>query len=95
MIRVKTKLEDRGLIEPRPQEGGAEMEYGYGVYVNAYVYDDECGIDDDEPMGLYATERIGRQDQYDPVILAAAKRRARQRARYRYVREKQIERGEV
>lgn len=93
-IRVKTVIENRGIMEPRPEVGLVTMEQGYGVYVNAYVYDDETGSPDDEPEGLYASELVHFANQHDQEIVAAARRRARARARMRYTKERARERGE-
>ena len=85
-IKIYTKIQEQGIAEGHPQSG--MMEYGYGQYVNAFVIDTEFQIDgaDDGNMGMYATERVSF-DASDEQI-SRARRRARDRARGRYRRER-------
>ena len=87
-ISVKTKVENMGMIDP--PLGCATMEWGYGLYVNAYVSDTSYeipGVENSRGCGLYATERV--PFNCDPVIISRARKRARDRARRRYIREKE------
>ena len=86
-FKVYTKIQECGIAEDEPK-GGATMEYGYGKYVNAYILDEDWAIPeikDSGEMGMYATERISRDASQ--ATISKARRRARERARYRYARE--------
>jgi len=67
-VRTRIKLENHGMGE-----------YGYGLYVNAYV------IDGNSPMGLWASECLPRDASEDDI--RAASRRVRSRALYHYRKE--------
>ena len=67
-------------------------EYGYGLYVNAYVIDTEFevpGTNIDGKCGLYASECV--PFNADSARITRAQRRVRQNARRRYLKEKQGE----
>ena len=88
MIKVYTKVEDRGISEFQPASG-ASLEWGYGQYVNAYIIDTEWAcpeIEGAEEMGMYATERV--PFDADQERISKARKLARDRARQRYLREK-------
>ena len=57
-------------------------EYGYGIYVNGYVEDDEFP---DAPAGLYASECVPFDADDDRI--RKAERRVRNNARYAYKRD--------
>jgi len=86
-FKVYTKIQECGIAEDHPESG--MMEYGYGKYVNAFIVDAEWIfpgiIGADGEMGMYATERISRDASQ--ATISKARRRARERARYRYARE--------
>lgn len=87
-ISVHTLIQQQGIAEGHQDRG--MMEYGYGLYVNAYVTDDELSIPGDPwnngQMGLYATERVPFYASQEQIT--KARKLARDRARQRYLREK-------
>ena len=88
-IHTFTKVERWGLVDPPLETGGATREFGYGLYVNAYVQDHDFyspsdGLDG--KMGAYATERV--PFDADQARISKARKLARDRARQRYLREK-------
>ncbi len=64
-------------------ENDNRQEYGYGIYVNGYVEDDEFI---DAPMGLYASECVPFS-RNTPKYIKKAEHRVRQNARNAYRRE--------
>jgi len=73
VIRVEIKHEERGINE-----------FGYGVYVNGYVFDDYYGEDGD--MGLYASECVPFGKNLEERTEKAEKR-VRQNARNAYKKD--------
>lgn len=85
-ISIHTEIEKQGLIDPPLEGDSATMEWGYGLYVNAYVYDSLFAVPgiSDGGLGIYATERI--PFDHDQATLSRARKRARERARHRYLK---------
>ena len=87
-VKTYTKIQGLGIAEWHPQKG--MMEHGYGLYVNAYVVDTEFDMPEleaDASMGMYATERV--PFDASAATISKARKRARERARARYIREKE------
>ena len=87
-VKVYTEIGQAGIAEGADRPG--LMEYGYGQYVNAFVYDTELAVPEqgiDGSCGMYATERVAFDA--DAETISKARRRARDRARYRYLRDKE------
>jgi len=72
MIKITIRHENQG-----------QNEFGYGVYVNAYVAWDD--IPNDKPL-LYASECVPH-GQATPDRLKAAEKRVRENARYKAKKE--------
>jgi len=66
------------------------QEFGYGLYVNAYVVDTDLAVPEagiDGECGLYASECV--PFDADDARISRARRRVRQNARRRYEREQE------
>jgi hypothetical protein len=84
-IKVYTKLQEQGISEGNP----GMMEYGYGLYVNAFVIDTDFENEDlglSGECGMYATEKVSFEAS--DATIARARKRARERARHRYIKDK-------
>lgn len=68
------------------EEADNGKEYGYGVYINGYVYDNSLFDGENTFVGHYASECIPVHcpDEW----LKAAKNRVRSNARRRYIAER-------
>ena len=85
-VHTFTKVEKWGISEGNP----GLREWGYGQYINAYVQDHDFYLPSagqDGVMGVYATERVAFDA--DQATISKARKLARDRARQRYLREKE------
>ena len=75
---------EKEMIKVRIEhENDNRKEFGYGIYVNGYIEDDEF---EDAPAGLYASECVPF-GQNTPENLKAAERRVRRTAMRRYKKD--------
>ena len=85
-VHTFTKVEKWGIAEGQP----GMREFGYGLYVNAYIQDHDFYSPGDGLngiMGVYATERVPLDAE--PSRISRARKLARDRARQRYIREQE------